>query len=159
MPGSTHDSRVLRTSPLWNNRTTLLENGAYFLAADSGYPLTPYTIVPFSDDGTMTARRREFNRALSHECVLAENGIGAVKGRFPVLRQMNVANVEHACLLTHAAFILNALCDMHHDDVMADWDTTEYDDDRYRPDDDDDEEDVRNLGEVRRQHLMQQLGL
>ncbi|KAJ8937500.1 hypothetical protein NQ314_011814, partial [Rhamnusium bicolor] len=58
-PGSVHDSRVYRNSPLSNH----LEEkcGRYFLLGDSGYPLKKNVLTPFKDRGQLGRRQINYN--------------------------------------------------------------------------------------------------
>ena len=63
--GSVHDARVLRVSSLGR----MLENGSldgqsqkFHLLGDSAYPLLPTLLVPYLDNGHLTASQTQFNR-------------------------------------------------------------------------------------------------
>ncbi|KAI4471245.1 hypothetical protein MML48_1g05040 [Holotrichia oblita] len=58
-PGSVHDARVFRNSPIGN---TLEEKcGQYFLLGDSAYPLKRNLMTPFKDRGQLTPRQINYN--------------------------------------------------------------------------------------------------
>lgn len=82
-PGSVHDSRVLRNSPLKNN----LEEkcGRYYLLGDSGYPLLPSLLTPYKDRGNLSRRQQNFNLKLSKNRYVIEHCFGLLKQKF---RQM-----------------------------------------------------------------------
>lgn len=52
-PGSVHDSRVFRNSPLFHS---CAKCERYFLLADSGYPLDPNFLMAYKDWGNLTRR-------------------------------------------------------------------------------------------------------
>nr|XP_023018368.1 putative nuclease HARBI1 [Leptinotarsa decemlineata] len=73
-PGSVHDSRVFRNSPLKNR----LEEkcGRYYLLGDSGYPLLPNLLTPYKDRGNLTRRQQNYNLKLSKNRYVIEHKKG-----------------------------------------------------------------------------------
>ncbi|KYQ54697.1 hypothetical protein ALC60_06431 [Trachymyrmex zeteki] len=63
-PGSLHDARVLRKSPLYNSanedREVIFPNGK-FIIEDSAYPSLQWLVPPFRDNGHLTPLETEFN--------------------------------------------------------------------------------------------------
>lgn len=104
MPGSTHDSRVLRRSSVYRmvRANTLFPEGLtfagfrpYFLG-DSGYPLLPWLMTPYRDGAGRAAPRsvleRLYNRKLSRGRSVVENAFGIFKQSFREL--LNVTNLN-----------------------------------------------------------------
>ncbi|KAK7478840.1 hypothetical protein BaRGS_00029939 [Batillaria attramentaria] len=85
-PCSMHNARVFRNSPL----KQLLEDRRmpqeYHLIGDSTYPLTPYLLVPFRDDGHLSPVQRRYNARHSSTRVDVERSIGLLKGKFRRLK-------------------------------------------------------------------------
>ncbi|KAL3862227.1 hypothetical protein ACJMK2_008213 [Sinanodonta woodiana] len=81
-PGSTHDARALRNSPLYekaeNNQILRRE----FLVGDSAFPLKIWLQTLFRDNGHLTAQQRRYTRAISGVKQTVERAIGHLKGRF-----------------------------------------------------------------------------
>lgn len=61
-PGSVHDARVFRRSPLAENLECgkFCKNNSTFLLGDAAYPLRQYLIVPFKDNGHLTAAEKRY---------------------------------------------------------------------------------------------------
>ncbi|XP_067656434.1 putative nuclease HARBI1 [Haliotis asinina] len=61
-PGSVHDCRIFKNSPLRHK----LEQGYlppdFHLIGDSGYSLAPYIMVPFKDKGHLSLAEKKFNK-------------------------------------------------------------------------------------------------
>ncbi|XP_032682473.1 putative nuclease HARBI1 [Odontomachus brunneus] len=74
-PGSVHDARVFRNSPLCNDLHELCTDH-YFLLGDSAYPCLKELIVPYKDNGHLTRAQRHYNRKLSSCRVIVENAFG-----------------------------------------------------------------------------------
>lgn len=92
-PGSVHDSRVFRNSPL----NTRLQNQAvneYHLLGDSAYALKPFLLVPFRDNGHLTLEQKKFNAAHSSTRVDIERSFGLLKGKFRKLKYLDMTNVS-----------------------------------------------------------------
>jgi hypothetical protein len=130
MPGSTHDSRMLRRSSLFQQAEngTLFEEGCsfdgfspYFLG-DSGYPLKQWLMTPYRD-GLGRARNRTvlerlFNKRLSRGRSVVENSFGILKQSFRELLDVTdlhatfVPNIVVCCALLH-----NVLLEQEPDEV------------------------------------------
>ena len=81
-PGSVHDSRVFKNSPIYE----MLSNGHYnsLLLGDSGYGIAPFMMTPF--DNPITPVERRYNVMHARNRVLIEQSFGILKRRFPILR-------------------------------------------------------------------------
>ena len=92
-PGAVHDSRAWRKLGVYQRPRDYLQGGE-FLLADSAYPLTEYTIVPFKRSAKpgvkarLSPEKKLFNRTLSGLRVSVEHCIGRLKARFPSLRNL-----------------------------------------------------------------------
>ncbi|XP_019698314.1 putative nuclease HARBI1 [Harpegnathos saltator] len=85
--GSMHDARVFRNSALAHYIETPNE---YFLLdshiiADSAYAIHPHVIVPFKDNGHLTALQKNYNFCLSSTRMPIERAFGLLKVRFRIL--------------------------------------------------------------------------
>lgn len=117
-PGSTHDARVLRNSELF----TRAEAGSCIdpdklIIGDSAYPLKPWLVTPFRDNGRLNLQQRRFNRVLSSGRQVVERCIGHLKGRFRRLREIPVHKPEDIVSIIVSGCILHNLCIIHKDDV------------------------------------------
>jgi len=104
-PGSVHDSRVFRNSPICN---TLEEKcGPYFLLGDSGYPLQTRLMTPFKDRGQLTRKQFNYNLKLSQNRYRIEHCFGILKQKFRQLYHLkfrNIIKIVHfmrACCVLH----------------------------------------------------------
>ncbi|XP_045122685.1 putative nuclease HARBI1 [Portunus trituberculatus] len=101
LPGSVHDARVFRNSPLY----TLLENGNlpedYHLLGDSAYTLQPYMLVPYRDNGHLLPWQVNFNHIHSTSRVVIERAFGLLKSKFRRLQKLEMIDVEisGACVM------------------------------------------------------------
>ncbi len=108
-PGSVHDARVLRNSPLFDDANEDLDGnfpGNTHLLADSAYQLLSWIIPPFKDYGNLSRRQRNFNFHHSGARLCIEHSYGLLKGRFRQLRCVDmqiesVSNFITACCCLH----------------------------------------------------------
>lgn len=91
-PGSVHDARVYRNSPLFEEVQNL--PAKFHLLGDSAYPLSNYLITPFRDNGHLTGFEKMFNSAHSSTRVEIERAFGLLKGKFRKLKLLDMTNVE-----------------------------------------------------------------
>lgn len=86
-PGSVHDARVFRRSPV----ARFLEYPEqYFpnnchLIGDAAYGIHPHMMVPFRNNGHLSMRQKNFNFCLSSTRMAIERAIGELKIRFRIL--------------------------------------------------------------------------
>jgi hypothetical protein len=81
--GSTHDSRILINSNLYNKFNNLVTtfNNKYILG-DGGYPNLSWLIVPYKDIGRgLIQKQTYFNRKHSQTRIKVEQAFGLLKGR------------------------------------------------------------------------------
>lgn len=124
MPGRVHDARVFRNSPLYDEITT--EN-AYFISpnmhllGDSAYPLLPNLMVPFKDNGHLTARQHHYNTVLSSCRSKIEQAFGRLKGKWRRLKylDMDIENIPH---------VITAACVLHNYTLKREVAADNYDD-------------------------------
>ncbi|CAH1379195.1 unnamed protein product, partial [Tenebrio molitor] len=70
-PGSVHDSRVFRSSPLFATLQQKCDN--YHLLGDSGYPLRSHLMTPFRNRGQLTRAQTNYNAALASNRYVIEH--------------------------------------------------------------------------------------
>ncbi|CAH1990700.1 unnamed protein product [Acanthoscelides obtectus] len=104
-PGSVHDSRVFRTSPL--SQTLEQKCGTYFILGDSGYPLQKNLLTPYKDRGTLTQQQINYNIKLSKNRCIIEHSFGMLKQKF---RQLYHIKLRKIPLIVH---FVRAVCVLH----------------------------------------------
>nr|CAI5827636.1 unnamed protein product [Callosobruchus analis] len=79
-PGSLHDSRVFRASPL----STMLEQKCQqnYILGDSGYPCLRHLLTPFKDMGNLTNVQQNYNWRLAKTRYIVEHTFGILKQKF-----------------------------------------------------------------------------
>ncbi len=111
-PGSVHDARVLRESPLFDNAESdpmdLFPENRYLLG-DSAYPLLPWLLVPFKDYGYLGHKQRRYNARQSGSRQVVENAFGLLKGRFRQLRCLDM-QIEFVPSFVTACCVLHNIC-------------------------------------------------
>lgn len=79
----------------------------YYLLGDSAYPNTTYLIAPYKDNGHLTRRQRNFN---SSTRVAIEQTCGMLKGRFRILRYVNMYDVKIIPKIVISCCVLHNIC-------------------------------------------------
>jgi hypothetical protein len=120
-PGSTHDSRVLTNSNLYNkfnnqnNLVTTYFNNKYILG-DGGYPNLGWLIVPYKDIGRgLTQQQTYFNLKHSQTRIKVEQAFGLLKGRWRCLLNNLEISFEIVPHVITACCILHNICEERHD--------------------------------------------
>ncbi|XP_062510047.1 putative nuclease HARBI1 [Corticium candelabrum] len=108
-PGSVHDSRVYRNSPLFQAAESRYSNifpMDSFLVGDAAYPLSKWTLTPFRDTGNLSEKVKYYNFAQSSTRIVIEQAFAALKGRFRRLKyiDMDSTSVISDVVLTACTF-------------------------------------------------------
>ncbi|XP_030745914.1 putative nuclease HARBI1 [Sitophilus oryzae] len=107
-PGSVHDSRVFRTSPLSTQLEEKCGRNRYILG-DGGYPCTRYLLTPYRDRGELTAVQSNYNRKLASSRYIIEHCFGILKQKFRQLYHVKLRSIEDICHFIRACCVLHNL--------------------------------------------------
>ena len=117
-PGCTHDARVLRNSRLYRNAELgNMFDADKFIIGDSAYPVKPWLITCFKDNGHLAENQRRFNRKLASMRQIVERVIGHVKCRFRRLQNVHLYDLESVARVAFCGCILHNLCILADDDI------------------------------------------
>ena len=127
-PGKVHDARVFSNSSVF----TKGQNGSLFPAdrskvingvkvpviiiADAAYPLLPWIMKPFPDNGNLPRDKSHFNYRLSRARMVVENAFGRLKGRWRCLLKQNEANIERMNNIVATCCVLHNICEVFQED-------------------------------------------
>jgi DDE superfamily endonuclease len=121
-PGSTHDSRVLINSNIYNrfntNQNNLVSNyfNNKYILGDGGYPNLSWLIVPYKDIGRgLTQKQTYFNFKHSQTRIKVEQAFGLLKGRWRCLLHNLEISFEIVSHIITACCILHNICEERHD--------------------------------------------
>ncbi|KAK5647838.1 hypothetical protein RI129_002730 [Pyrocoelia pectoralis] len=106
-PGSVHDSRVFRNSPLYE--TLPAKCGEYFILGDSGYPLKANLLTSLRDRGQLNNRQANYNLRLATNRYVLEHCFGILKQKFRQLYHVKLRKIEYIVHLIRAACVLHNL--------------------------------------------------
>ncbi|KAJ8953818.1 hypothetical protein NQ318_006666 [Aromia moschata] len=93
-PGSVHDARVFRNSPLCANLAEMC--GQYVLLGDSAYPLKAL-LVPFKDRGQLTERQINYNIQLAKKSINHRTYIWCIKTEISAVVSHKVEEYSNNC--------------------------------------------------------------
>ncbi|XP_067207746.1 putative nuclease HARBI1 isoform X1 [Linepithema humile] len=113
-PGSVHDMRVFRLSGIQSMCTENYFPHDSHLIGDAAYTLQKHVLVPYRNNGHLTAAQINYNTRLSSARVMIERAIGLLKGRFRSLldklymkRTDLIPQYIITCCVLHNICILN----------------------------------------------------
>lgn len=114
-PGSLHDARVRRRSPLSRANEERIRQQLFpnepFIIGDSAYPLCDWILCPFKNFGDLTEGQRYFNTQLSRARVIVERAFGLLKARFRRIKHFTeYRQMDFAGKLIHFCCILHNIC-------------------------------------------------
>jgi hypothetical protein len=100
------------------------------ILGDSAYPLLPNLLVPYRDNGHLTAAQGRFNAVHSSTRCVIERAFGRLKGKFRRLKGIDATRMCNALHMIEAAFTLHNFIMEHEgcedsDDDGSDDDATD----------------------------------
>lgn len=119
-PGSTHDSRILVNSSLYNefnnqNNLAMIFFNKYILG-DGGYPNISWLMIPYKDIGRgLTQKQTYFNFKHSKTRIKVEQAFGLLKGRWRCLLCNLEVSFEIVSYIITVCCILHNICEERHD--------------------------------------------
>lgn len=128
-PGSTHDARMWKASPIYEQLKNNLIGEEFHLLGDTAYPLDTFIMVPYKDNGHLTRRQKKFNGILSSTRVVIEQAFGRLKGIWRRLKFLNIQNLSYFKYIIIASCMLHNICiveniemeDIHFDEDEEDF--------------------------------------
>lgn len=138
-PGSVHDAQVFRNSPLFvdaeRNRDLLFPGNSH-LTGDAAYPLKPWILTPYKDNGRLTRQQQHYKFIHSSTWMVVERSLALLKNRFRKLKtSMLKQKIKDVPVVVVAACVLHNIFLMNEDDI--DHFLDEGDDGSDNGDDDD----------------------
>lgn len=120
-PGSVHDSRVLRNSPLYSSFRADDFVGpneeSYHILGDGGYPLRTWLITPYRNNGHLQLEQTRFNEILSGTRQIVERSFALLKGRFRRLLYLDCVSMETVVDTIVVCCILHNICILNQDEL------------------------------------------
>jgi hypothetical protein len=110
-PGSVHDSRIFRNSPLFNRLATGTLNG--ILLGDNGYAIFPFLLTPYLRPNNKLQNYYNLTHKKTRNVV--ERAFGQLKKRFHCLGSIVRVRLDRTCSVIIACFILHNLAKRLHD--------------------------------------------
>ncbi|XP_018366906.1 PREDICTED: putative nuclease HARBI1, partial [Trachymyrmex cornetzi] len=116
--GSVHDARVFRLSALQDyvSNPTKFPDDSH-LIGDAAYPLLKQLMVPYTDNGHLTQRQKNYNFCLSSSRMYVERTIGLLKERWrSLLHHLAMGLIEYIPYHVLACCVLHNVCLIQNDD-------------------------------------------
>ena len=125
-PGRVHDARVFANSTLFQRGETKplyperIGNTDVPLG-DPAYPLLPWLMKAFPDNGNLTRYEKRFNYRLSKARVVVEHTYGRLKGRWRCLLKRLDGATDSVPGLVGACCSLHNMCEIQGDSFDKEW--------------------------------------
>ena len=130
--GRVHDARVFANSTLYmkGQNKELLPSWTESLGGrdvplvilgDPAYPLLPWVMKAFPDNGRLSSNQKTFNYRLSRARVSVEHAYGRLKGRWQCLLKRLDINIRDVPELVAACCTLHNICEVHADTFDEEW--------------------------------------
>ena len=119
-PGSVHDARVLKRSPLYNEIEADPDKkfpGNTHMLGDSAYGVSCWLLVPFRDYGNLKEPQKRFNYVHSATRICIERAFGVLKGWFRRLKYIDMLDVKKIVNVILSCCVLHQLCLRNMEDI------------------------------------------
>jgi len=115
-PGSVHDARVFKNSPLFDFGAKVCSPNAFILG-DAAYPLKSWLLVPYRDNGKLTAVQKNYNFVHAATRCTVERAFALLKGRFRRLKYLDMKHMEDVMNVIMTCCIFHNICLQNDSDV------------------------------------------
>ena len=133
-PGKVHDARVFANSSLYlrGNQGTLFPQCNLHLCGvdvplvilgDPAYPLLPWLMKPYTDNGHLTSQQQLFNYRQSRCQMVVENAFGRLKGRWRCMLKRMDFKLHNVTAIVASCVVLHNLCERFGDSFREEWAT------------------------------------
>ena len=134
-PGRVHDARVLVNSTLYvkGQSNSLFRTPVnmvkqiegvdipLLILGDPAYPLLPWLMKGFPENGHLNNDQKRFNYRLSRARMVVENAFGRLKGRWRILLKRIDSKLENVQDIIVTCCILHNLCEQWGEDFRDEW--------------------------------------
>lgn len=108
-PGSVHDARVFRNSPLFSYGEKVCRPGK-FIVGDAAYPLLQWLLVPYRDNGRLTHVQKNFNFVHSSTRCTVERAFALLKGRWRRLKYLDMKHMQDIAEVVMTCCVFHNIC-------------------------------------------------
>ncbi|XP_062578538.1 uncharacterized protein LOC134249338 [Saccostrea cucullata] len=108
-PGSVHDARVFKNSPLYEANENLFPGDTH-IVGDAAYPLQSWILTPYKDTGNLAECHKRYNFIHSNTRQMIERAFGLLKGKWRRLRFLEMTKLEDVPSVITAACTLHNMC-------------------------------------------------
>jgi len=131
--GRVHDARVFANSTIYalfqsgnllGNELDRSFNGttiSHFLIGDAAYPLMPWLMKPFRDNGALSGDKKYFNYMLSKSRMVVENAFGRLKWRWRCLMKRNDLDTSFVPEVAETCCTLHNICETFSNEFPEEW--------------------------------------
>ncbi|XP_006001092.1 uncharacterized protein LOC102354795 [Latimeria chalumnae] len=95
------------------------------LLGDLAYPMLPWLLKPFQENGQLTPEQEDFNCRFTSARTVVENAVGRLKGRWRCLLKRNNIDLSFLPTVINACCALHNICELHGDPFDASWNEAE----------------------------------
>ncbi|XP_019626781.1 PREDICTED: protein ALP1-like [Branchiostoma belcheri] len=132
-PGCVHDARILRNSlpyrcaergTLFPPEMTRVINGVpvpVMILGDPAYPLLPWLMKGYADNGHLSRRKTNFNFRLSSARMTVECAFGRLKGRWRCLAKSLDVDISKVPNIVSACCVLHNILEMNREEFDQAW--------------------------------------
>lgn len=154
-PGRVHDARVFRTSQLYEqlNQHVPPLSPTQHLIGDAAYPLLPFLMKPYRDNGHLNNRQIRFNSTLSTARVVIEQAFGLLKTKFRRLKYIDMGRVDMIPTVVSAACVLHNIILQYDGFLLQEVDANEAQELQAEIEVDEEHRHVYNVAETKRNYL------